>query len=155
MTLQDLSDMAEILGAIATVVTLAYLAVQVRQNSTQLREATRIAQIASLDHTVEMFSRFRGMLTEPYNSELYTRGLESYAGLSDAEKVQFGALIEEYIFAYNAMYVRYLHGDLDESTWNRRVPIPATLIKTAGGSEWWEARKSIFPIDFVQAMENQ
>ncbi len=154
MNWDAIGSIAEVVGALAVLITLAYLAVQVRQNSTQLREATRHAKISSLDHTVEMFSRFRGMLTEPNNSELHVRGLESYAGLSDAEKVQFGALIEEYIFGYHAMYVRYLNGDLDEPTWNRRIPIPATLIKTAGGSEWWEARKAIFPIDFVQVMES-
>jgi hypothetical protein len=154
MNWDAIGSIAEVVGALAVLITLAYLAVQVRQNNTQLREASRLTQIASLDHTVEMFSRFRGMLTESNNSELYVRGLESYASLSDAEKVQFGALIEEYIFGYHAMYARYINGHLDESTWNRRVSIPATLLKTVGGSEWWEARKAIFPIDFVQVMEN-
>ena len=153
MNWDAIGSIAEVIGALAVLITLAYLAVQVRQNSTQLREAARLAKIASLDNTVGMFSKFRGMLAEPSNSELYVRGLESYVDLSDAEKVQFGALIEEYIFAYHAMYARYLNGDLDEPTWNRRIPIPATLIKTAGGSEWWKVRKAIFPIDFVQVME--
>ena len=153
MNWEAIGSLAEVIGALAVLITLAYLAVQVRQNSTQLRESARLAKIASLDNTVEMFSKFRGMLAEPNNSELYVRGLESYVDLSAAEKVQFGALIEEYIFAYHAMYVRYLNGDLDEQTWNRRVPIPAALIKTAGGSEWWEARKKIFPMDFVMVME--
>ena len=154
MNWDAISSIAEMVGALAVLMTLAYLAVQVRQNSAQLREATRLAQIASLDHTVEMFSRFRGMLTESNNSELYVRGLDSYSSLSEAEKVQFGALIEEYMFGYQAMHVRYLHDDLDETTWNRRIPIPVTLINTAGGSEWWEARKEIFPQDFVQVLEN-
>ncbi|MEH6569012.1 MAG: hypothetical protein V7709_08060 [Halioglobus sp.] len=153
MTLDDLSSMAEITGAIATVLTLAYLAIQVRQNSTQLQEATRIAKISSLDHTVEMFSRFREMLTEPRNSELYVRGLDSFTSLSSAEQVQFRAIIEEYVFAYHGMYVRYVHGDLDEPTWIRRLPVVASILDQTGGREWWESRKAIFPEDFVTTLE--
>jgi hypothetical protein len=153
MTLDDLSSVAEIIGATATVITLAYLALQVRQNSTQLREATRIAKITSLDHTVEMFSRFREMLTEPRNAELYVRGLDSFTTLNCAEQLQFRALIEEFVFAYHGMYVRYMHGDLEESTWIRRLPVVASLLERTGGLEWWESRKMIFPGDFVSTLE--
>jgi len=62
MNWDAIGAIAEVIGALAVLITLAYLAVQVRQNSTQLREAARLAKIASLDNTVVMFSRFRGML---------------------------------------------------------------------------------------------
>ena len=43
MNWDAIGSIAEVIGALAVLITLAYLAVQVRQNSTQLREAARLA----------------------------------------------------------------------------------------------------------------
>ena len=40
MTIQDLGSIGELIAAIATVVTLAYLALQIRQNTISTRAAT-------------------------------------------------------------------------------------------------------------------
>lgn len=56
MALQDLGSIGGLVGALATVAMLGYLAVQVRQNSSQLREATRVASMTPIDRTVEAFS---------------------------------------------------------------------------------------------------
>ncbi len=37
MTLEDLGNLGEIIGAIAVVISLVYLAVQIRQNTAQIR----------------------------------------------------------------------------------------------------------------------
>lgn len=46
MTIQELGSIGELLGALATIVTLAYLATQIRQN-------TKAARVSSLQHTLD------------------------------------------------------------------------------------------------------
>lgn len=153
MTLQDLGSIGELLGAIATVATLAYLAVQVRQNSAQMREATRVAQLTLLDRTVEAFSRYRALLAQPGISELFTRGLESYSTLSPPEKLRFRSVIEEYFFAYSATLERVAQDAYDNSTWNAQATGAASLLRSPGGAEWWAERRTIYNPEFVAEMD--
>ena len=155
MTLQDIGSIGELVGAIATIATLAYLAVQVRQNSEQLREATKIAKVSAFDRTVESFSRYRNFLTVPENAELYSRGLLSYQSLTDAEKVRFRAIIEEYFFAYSAMYTRSRSDLYLEGTWNTQAAVASSILNQQGVSEWWADRKKIFDDQFRQEMERR
>jgi len=110
MTFQDVGSVGELVGAIASIAMLAYLAVQVRQNSEQLREATRVAKTTNMDRTIETFSRYRSLLVQPGNAELYARGLESFAGLNAADKVRFTAILQEYFFSYRGLHVRTTQG---------------------------------------------
>jgi hypothetical protein len=153
MTLQDLGSIGELVGAIATVATLAYLAVQIRQNTVQLRESARAAHLTSLDHTIQSFSQYREILTREGNADLYARGLESYVELSAAEKLRFRAIIEEYFFAYNAMFERMSRGAYDNPAWHAQATAAASLLKTQGGREWWNDRKRIFEDEFAAEIE--
>jgi hypothetical protein len=154
MSLQDLGSIGELIGAIATVATLIYLAVQVRQNSEQLRDSNRAAQLTSLDRTVEAFSRYRALLAKPENAELYARGIESYRGLDVADTVRFRAIMEEYFFAYSAMHQRTRHGAFENTQWGDQTPSNTlAILKTKGGAEWWADRKHLFSGDFASAVD--
>ncbi len=45
--LEALGNLGDFIGGIAVVVTLLYLAVQVRQNTTQLRESSTLARVGA------------------------------------------------------------------------------------------------------------
>lgn len=153
MTLQDLGSIGELVGAIATVATLAYLAVQIRQNTAQLRESARGIHLTSLDHSIRPFSQYREYLTRDGNADLYARGLESYVELSTAEKLRFRAIIEEYFFGYAAMFERMSQGAFDNSAWQAQAAAAASLLKTQGGREWWNDRKKLFGAEFGAEIE--
>jgi IS1 family transposase len=153
MTLQELGSIGELVGAIATVAMLAYLAIQVRQNSHQLQEATKIAKLNAYDRTVEAFARYRGLLAESKNAELYTSGLASYENLTQAEKVRFGAIIEEYFFAYSGTWERILNDSYNSVTWASQAKFASSLLLTEGGAEWWAVRKNIFQQGFIDEIE--
>jgi hypothetical protein len=155
VTLQDLGSLGELAGAIATLLTLAYLAVQIRQNSHQLRESARAAHLASIDQTVQSFSRVRSLLSQADNSELWVKGLASYSALTPAEKVRFRAIIEDYVFAYSALFERVRRDAYDNTAWPAQARAVPALLAERGASEWWEDRKEIFPTEFIAAIEEQ
>jgi hypothetical protein len=153
LSIQDLGSIGELVGAIATVAMLAYLAVQIRQNTAQLRESARGVRLASLEHSLRPFSQYREFLTHEGNAEVYARGLESYVELSAAEKLRFRAIIEEYFFAYSTMFERMSQGLFENPAWHAQATTAASVLKTQGGREWWNARKRIFQEDFAAQIE--
>ena len=71
MNIMELGALGEFVGAIAVVVTLIYLAIQVRHsasllehNNTAMEENTKLAQVAAMDRYSDSVSRWRGRLIE-------------------------------------------------------------------------------------------
>ena len=52
MSLEDLGNIGELISAVAVVVSLVYLASQIRQNTRQIDENTRAAQAAAFDSSI-------------------------------------------------------------------------------------------------------
>ena len=91
MTIEQFGSIGEVVGAIATVATLLYLAVQIRQN-------TRTVRSASISSYVQASGNVMTMLAE--NAEvcdLYYKGLESPNLLTDSERRRFYVTIGNYI----------------------------------------------------------
>jgi hypothetical protein len=153
VTLQDFGSIGELIGAVASVAMLGYLAIQVRQNTMQLREATSVAKTTNMDRTIETFSRYRHLLAQQENAELYARGLDSYAALDAAERIRFGAILQEYFFAYRGLQVRTLQGGYESASWAAQVAYAASILRTPGGAEWWVESRGIFDDEFAVEME--
>jgi hypothetical protein len=85
---EAISAIGQLVGALAVVISLIYLASEVRGSA----RATRIASERSL---VEMFIQFPQQLTESHLSELYYRGIQDFESLKGAEIVRFSALMDQ------------------------------------------------------------
>jgi alkylated DNA nucleotide flippase Atl1 len=83
VTIQDLGSVGELVGAIATVATLFYLA-------TQIRSSTRAMRSASAQSVHESFATwYRMIASDGELSELTTKGLRDSESLTEAEKGRF------------------------------------------------------------------
>ncbi len=79
MTLSDLANIAEIVGGIAVVFSLIYLAVQVRQNTNSVRNST-------LQSNTALWSSILISLAEPEMVSAYAAGM---SGRTDIKPVQY------------------------------------------------------------------
>ena len=68
MTLQEFANLAEIVGAFAVVVSLVYLAIQVRQNTVQMRENSKIARLLLQENFVSGQETFFRTMLENENA---------------------------------------------------------------------------------------
>jgi len=85
----------EVLGAVAVVVSLGYLAVQIRHNT----ESVRTQSFQTLiDRVAEMNSR----TSEPHVADVVARGRRSYVGLSEADQVTFNYYMHERMLMYES-----------------------------------------------------
>jgi len=89
VTIQDLGSVGEFVAAIATLVTLAYLAVQIRQNTKSLAESTSASineSFASINSRISSDEQF---------AELFLRGRQDINSLSPVELERFRAFIQD------------------------------------------------------------
>lgn len=68
MNWDAIGAIGELVGALAVILTLGFLAVQVRQNTRAMEESNRLERVAALDRHTDTVSRWRGRLAE--HSEL-------------------------------------------------------------------------------------
>jgi hypothetical protein len=155
MTLQDIGIIGDLGGAMATIATLAYLAVQIRQNSAQMREATNLTKLQVGNRANEGFSRFRERLTIPDNADVYVRGIESYRSLDKVQKVRFKALMEELCFCYVLMLESEKAGMYTQAEAGGQLDSLALLIQKPGVSEWWESWKFLFGHELATAIASR
>jgi hypothetical protein len=106
-----LSAIAELLGAGAVVVSLLYLARQIRQNTRQIRLAAQQATVHELGNAL------RAQAQNRESAELLSRGLNSLDALDSVEKTQFLSHVGHIFRLYESAYLHKLEGTLDPRFW--------------------------------------
>ena len=138
--LESLASLGEIVGAIAVVVSLLYLAVQVRQNTRaqRLENASRI-----LDRTASM----QGALSrDPAMSVLFSKGVSDTSKLTPQERIQFTWAMYEFFGALEFMFIAAKENSIPEEIWQRWSAAAAWWLTFPGVQAWWEVR----PIPFAE-----
>ena len=149
----------EILGALAVVATLFYLAKQIRQNSASLDRANDYAQASSVHDINSLYIQVFAPLSQ--NSELaevYKKALEG-AELDPVEAVRFGACANTFLAWVETMYFQQRH-DLGFSTESidsvEQVigPYLRMLLDTDAGLRWWQTEGTyLFTAEFKAVVE--
>ena len=111
MNWEALSAIGQIVGAIAVVISLVYLASAVRSNT----RATREASMRWLSDNYTQW--IRHISGNPDLSELYYRGIHDFESLKGAELVRFSALMVEAFRRSEEMYYLQLEGRLEPYVW--------------------------------------
>lgn len=154
MNWDALGAIAEAVGALGVILTLIYLSAQVRQNTAQMRDTAKDARLDSFDRTIEAFSRHREYRTRDANADLYAKGLESYVALTEAERIRFCAITDEYFFAFQALFLRVHAERYERDLWRNQMRGPAEILNRSGGKQWWNDRRHRFTHGFVAETEN-
>jgi len=149
VTLQDLGSVGELIGALATVATLVYLAVQIRQNTKSVRAASHHAGSTA-------WSEFVGRLAlDPTMTEIYHAGRVSPDELSQEDGRRAELLFDAMLAQIENFYIQYLNGQLPESNQDRFARILQTQFQTPGFRRYWPRRRDLFTEEFVEYIEKE
>ncbi len=131
MTVQDYGSIGELIGAIATVATLAYLASQIRQNTRAVRAA---AVDSSIGHSMDV-------RTSVYESEALTRiynsGSHDPEALSEEDLVRFRLLYHNVLLSLWNIFSQTRLAGLPVETWSAQIPLLQRVLSTEGGKWFW------------------
>jgi hypothetical protein len=139
VTIQDLGDIGTFLGAIAVVVSLLYLATQVRQNTRALALTQELtgAQIA--------VSHFVALAMDPQFAGLYRRALADFGCLEADEKFRVGQFLMAVFYGFQAAHFGHMVArTADSTTWVGHTAVLRSLLHTPGARAWWERHRTLF-----------
>jgi hypothetical protein len=105
---EAISAIGQIVGALAVVISLIYLAREIRRNA----RAERLASTDSLN-------RWLGeLVAHPHVRELYYRGVHDFESLKGADIVGFSMLMDQLFYIQQELYYQRLEGHLDPRLWH-------------------------------------
>ena len=147
MTLSELGSLGELVGGIAVIGSLIYLATQVRQ-------ATQWQRIESFQGALGRVNDWhRSIATNGDVARIYLDGCADFNSLDPAERARFHSLLVEMLIVCEMMY-RMGGTFLDTPTLSARDRSISNLFEHAGIKIWWQNQgRSVFAEDFRDYVE--
>jgi hypothetical protein len=146
--LDALGNLGDFIGGIAVVITLIYLALQVRQNTAALRTASRQTIVAGYREHVRL-----GL--HPGLDKAVRAGLSSYTDLPQEEQTLFDVEFNDHTLFFQSTFALHEAGTLEDETYNAYLDFFAACILTPGGTEWWAIGSPFYPKRMVAAVNER
>ena len=146
--LSDWASVAEIVSALAIVVSLLYVAYQIKENTIEVRATNRQELIARAMTAVER-------LADPQLSGLATKVAQGEA-LTPVERTQYTYIARTVLYDVQEAYLLYREGRLDEAYWNTRQSLILSYLQPTTAREIYRENASIGVLhaDFVQWLDS-
>ena len=138
MNWDAMGALGEIVGALAVVLSLVYLAVQVRENTRALRRAATGEAVAAVR---EWSHR---LIDNPSINQLFRKGLEGMENLSADERARFVALLFNFFKTFEHLHYQYAEGGLDPEVWVGWEHVGRAYLTTSGGQQLYGERRQCF-----------
>jgi hypothetical protein len=147
--------LAELAGAVAVVLSLVYLAIQIRQNTAQMESSERASRGAAYQGLISsMQSQLQPAAQHADLSEIIRRGLANSRDLDEAERFRFNWLMGGQINCYENAHYQYQHGVVSEERWQRMLSELNYFVSAPGYADWWDdyAKGTLSP-DMVKIVD--
>jgi hypothetical protein len=152
--LEALGNLGDFIGGIAVVATLIYLAVQVRQNTLQLRESAKITRIQARDTAFQSFSDFREKIVSNADvAALYLEGLRDPDTLGPVERLRFNLLASELFHILHTSTYRIEQIRADDIEEPLRELGIESILRAPGMVKWWQRHRGEFRPDFASLID--
>ncbi len=149
MSIQDLGSIGEFLSSIAVLVSLIYLAVQIKHN-------TAAAQTSTYQSVVSDFGALnRAMARTPDLAMLFVNAMEDFGSLSASEKARVSQLYFSSFHYFENMYYQNQKGYLENEVWEGWKRLMLTYHSRPGFQAWWVLRRDVFSKSFVEFLSKE
>ena len=138
MTSDAVVAISQIVGTVLIGITLVYLAVQVRQNTTALKSSAFLAISGSMVSTMEVWA------THPDVAPLLLRAEGGLDGLSPDDRVRFGFLMMMAFRRAESIIVQRHLGLIGPSLTEGFERSALSVLHSKGARQWWGASKVAF-----------
>ena len=147
MTLAELGSLGEFVAAIATLGTLIYLALQIRQNTETVRISASQSILASLNESLQSAS------ASPDSARVLVLGQNDFGDLPEDEKAQFIVWVFAWFRVLEQAYFYHRQGYLAHEIWEGQVAHLRQALSGASVKEWWALRRTLFSKQFQGFVE--
>jgi hypothetical protein len=138
LKLSDAANWAEVISAVAIVVSLIYVGVQVSDNTSATRSAS-----ASHANT-EFIGWYTHISSDPEIVDIWYRGVRDPESLTDQEFLRFIFLVHIIMLQFQNNYYLVEEGTLEKKVLESITLTLTTIKGTAGFEKYWALRKQLF-----------
>ena len=139
--------LAEIVGAIAVVISLLYLALQVRAQ-------TNLSRLAA-QHEVSRGIREASLLFASKEiSDLFVQGNKDFDSMPESERVRLIVAITNLFRVWEGAFSEASDGHLDAANWEALSGDYSQVMGTASFRRVWDMRKQNYHTDFQAYVDN-
>ena len=139
---QLLGNYGEFVGAIAVVVTLVYLALQVRHSKEATDANTKAIRAQSIQAVAQSVASNVSNISSGDNMLLFRRGLgEEYESFSDEERQRFFELFFGIYLSLDSIYWLREEDSVPDGIWRRELAALGSWLKTPGGMAAWNVSR--------------
>jgi len=147
MTIHDLGSLGEFIAAIATLGTLVYLAIQIRQNTRFIRASS--FQSSSRD-TFDIIDR---VALDPELNRVYFAGTRDYASMSPEDRRRFGTYMSSLVGRWENLVFQGEQGVLDPTQFSFFYENLRVAFAQPGTRQWWEKARHLFRPEVQRVVE--
>jgi hypothetical protein len=148
MSIEQLANIAEVIGLLLVVITLIFLTVQMRQHTKALRSSATNAAHEQVGTQI-----YRPLSMDATLADIFVRGLDDPTSLSKVETARFFAFWQNAVFTMQNWFYQWRDGALDEVFWTSWSKIMSNNHPTPGFRLFWSQRKYLFSEDFINYCE--
>ena len=148
MDIDRLASIGELLGGIGVILSLLYLAFQLRDQSRGLRSE-------SYGRSLDRLARMQERLAEDDDfSKIFNKSLADPEGLSVGERIRFTWSCTEMFGGFEYMQHQHMQGDMPELIWLRWHETIKFWLTFPGTRAWWYGKPSPFSTEFSLFVED-
>jgi hypothetical protein len=156
VTIEEWGAIGEIVGALAVVASLVYLAAQIRQNTRQLSLSVKATELAAFERNVESGNLIRSMfIQDPKVAELYTRGIRDFKALDETDRLRFEMLLSNMFSALQGAYIRQLTYTHDPDGFEGGKRAIDRLLSLRGVRQWLRLNDPDWRPEFAALVEER
>ena len=147
MSIEQLANIAEVIGLFVVGITLIFLVIQLRQN-------TKAIKAASSREFVEMYNTFTNQLVMSVDlGSIWVRGLRDFESLPHEETVRFSALAGQLMRVYESAHDLRLDGFMEDDFYQAFFESLRDSASSTGFRQWWKTRSHWYSPDFRQVVD--
>jgi hypothetical protein len=144
---EAIGAITEIVGAFAVVISLVYLALQIRTQNSQ-------AKLSALHEMSKEHRETTVMFATENISDIFVRANNDYDSVSEAESVQLIVLVTSFFRAWENAFLENKDGSLDENVW---VSLSKDYTEPMGAPSFrhiWTLRKQNYDPTFQKYVDS-
>ena len=143
LTLDSAAKVAEVVGAVAVVVGLLFVVIEIRENT--------IAQQFSATQT--LVSEYNTAVSAINDREfvcIYIRAGNDFQSLSQSDKIRFSILMQPVFRTFEQLHYSDLNGTIDVNVYSGFERQYAAMMQLPGNRQYWAARRDWFGQTFQE-----
>lgn len=153
MNWEAIGAIGEIIGATGVILSLFYVAYQVRLNTKQTDQNTAALEAASEEAMANLSTVARWKVAESEEvATIYTEGLKDPHSLSEIEQVRFRAVLAALLQLFQLIHSQDRNNRVKDFDWDSAKPTIRRMFGTNGGRWYWKNYQEEWSSEFRESI---